>query len=159
MPRVTDGLMYGGHDEMRAAPKLGVGGLLCVAPDKSCEWEWPCVEFMQVGIADGPGNELADYCAAVLALSSLMRKHDLVLVFDHEGKRALAVCIMYLCLARGRRPAGGGESNNAHCWTPWQALMLEVEHKLGSILKLDKAHISAYDTMPYALLEVIRGRE
>lgn len=58
------------------------------------------IEYMHVGIVDGPGNTLAIYHAAVLALSALARRREgcKVLVCDHSGGRSLAVAVMYLYL-------------------------------------------------------------
>lgn len=59
------------------------------------------IEYMQVGLIDGPGNPLAAYHAAVLALLVLTKRHlgeARVLVCDHDGGRSLAITVMYLYL-------------------------------------------------------------
>jgi hypothetical protein len=71
---------------------------LVVAHDMDATHGWQQgVECMKVGLVDGPGNPLAAYHAAVLALVALAHRGK-VLVCCHDGGRSLAVSIMYLYL-------------------------------------------------------------
>jgi len=68
---------------------------------------------MQVGLIDGPGNPIAAYHAAVLALATLI-KRGRALVYCHTGGRSLAVAVMYLnCSAHWRK------------WEDWMQLLNE----------------------------------
>lgn len=78
---------------------LKVDAVLNVAQDMRGDCGWPDVEYMQVGLIDGPGNTLSAYCSAVLALATLCKRHDRVLVCCHTGSRSLAVALMYLSVA------------------------------------------------------------
>lgn len=122
-------------------------------------WErWQGVEYAQVNLLDGPGNTTADYCAAVLTLASLVERHAQVLVYDHGGGRGLAVALMYLGLARGRRPAGGSGSaaSSPHCWEPWSPLREYVRGKWGGDWpEVHEAHAAAYDKLPFAIMETL----
>ncbi len=55
------------------------------------------VKYTHVGLIDGPGNKLAMYHAAVLALAALAARGK-TLVCCHDGGRSLSVAIMYLYL-------------------------------------------------------------
>lgn len=55
------------------------------------------VRYSHVGLIDGPGNRLAMYHAAVLALAALAARGR-TLVCCHDGGRSIAVAIMYLYL-------------------------------------------------------------
>jgi hypothetical protein len=100
--KITDKLYVGNaDDEKRAVHYVRldmVDRVLVVAQDMepTCGCE-DGVEYMHVGLVDGPGNPLAAYHAAVLALVSLSRRGR-VLVCCHSGGRSLAVAMMYLCL-------------------------------------------------------------
>ena len=55
------------------------------------------VEYVQIGLVDGPGNAMAVYHAVLLKLCSLLMSKKSVLVHDHEmDSRASAVVIMAL---------------------------------------------------------------
>ena len=80
---------------------VDIGAILNVAQDMVTTRDWSQgVESMHVGLIDGPGNEVAAYCSAVLALHALLKRHN-TLVCCHVGGRALAVAIMYLNAAEG----------------------------------------------------------
>ena len=73
-----------------------IRSVLNVAQDLQPTRGWRSgVEYMQVGLIDGPGNPPSAYCAAVLALGTLLR-HGRTLVVCHTGSRSLAVAVMYL---------------------------------------------------------------
>lgn len=55
------------------------------------------VEYVQIGLIDGPGNTPANYHAALLKLCSLIQADKQVMVHDHDaGSRTVAVVIMAL---------------------------------------------------------------
>ena len=95
---LTDRLYIGdsGDEERADLASLRIGAVLNVAQDLQGTRGWKCgVEYMQVGLIDGPGNPPAAYYSAVLALTALLNRSR-VLVCCHTGGRALAVAIMYL---------------------------------------------------------------
>lgn len=105
MFKITDTLYVGTSDDEKEVVlrnKVGkvthraVDSVLVVAYDMVHTFDWEDgVEYMQVGLVDGPGNSLAIYHAAVLAMLALLRKGS-VLVCDHDGGRSLAISIMYM---------------------------------------------------------------
>lgn len=101
--RKVEGVSLGGIwiGDSEAEAKVSVDAILNVAQDLRPTRGWPKVETMQVGLIDGPGNEPSAYVAAVLALHSLLKRHN-VLVCCHSGSRALAVVLMYLCASTDR---------------------------------------------------------
>jgi hypothetical protein len=145
MIRLTDNLWIGDSaDEERAdlaAAKIGV--VLNVAQDLHGTRGWLYgIEYAQVGLIDGPGNPLAAYHAAVLALAVLL-KRGRVLLCCHTGGRALAVAIMYLHLTSGRG------------WDSWLASLRErVDSDLP---ELHEAHRAAFDRMNWQLLTSAMG--
>ena len=55
------------------------------------------VEYVHLGLVDGPGNTMADYHAALLKLCGILCKKQRVMVHDHEiGSRTVALVIMAL---------------------------------------------------------------
>ena len=77
----------------------GIDAILNVAHDLQATRGWMHgIEYAQIGLIDGPGNPLAAYCAAILALETLRKRHDQVLVCCHAGSRSFAVVLMYLNL-------------------------------------------------------------
>lgn len=98
MIRITKAIWVGdSEDEKRAyVEEGGIGAVLNVAQDFQPTNGWAHdIEYMHVGLIDGPGNTLSAYYAAVLALSSLLTRAG-VLVCCHIGGRSVAVVIMYL---------------------------------------------------------------
>jgi hypothetical protein len=95
--RLTDTIWIGDS----ADSILRVNAVLNVAQDLRGAVGWPDVEYMQVGLIDGPGNPLTTYYAAVLALSTLVKRHRRTLVCCHTGGRSLAVAMMYLNTTAG----------------------------------------------------------
>lgn len=102
MIRLTDHIWLGhatdeGNADLEAE---GVTAILNVAQDLQATRGWKNgIEYAHVGLIDGPGNPLSAYCAAVLALDSLLKRNDQVLVCCHAGSRSLAVILMHLNLA------------------------------------------------------------
>ena len=98
MIQITDALYIGdSHDEAHAnLDMLQIEAILNVAQDLHGTRGWTDrVEYMQVGLIDGPGNPLSAYYAATLALATLL-KRSRVLVCCHSGGRSLAVAIMHM---------------------------------------------------------------
>ena len=78
----------------------GIRSLLNVAQDLRGVCGWPDIEYMQVGLIDGPGNPPSAYYAAVGALSALLHRGS-VMVFCHGGGRSTAVSVMYVAAKTG----------------------------------------------------------
>lgn len=107
MLKITDKIWIGNSDDEKKATKRDKFGrvlsnisdsVLIVAQDMTHNNDWDDgVEYMQVGLIDGPGNPLSAYHAAVLALVTLV-KRGTVLICCHDGGRSLAIVIMYLYL-------------------------------------------------------------
>lgn len=96
-------------------------------------------EYMHVGLVDGPGNPLAAYHAAVLALAVLVRRGKYnVLVCDHDGGRALAVVIMYLYLM-GAIPS-------------WDEAIERLRAKEKELPKVHDIHRKAFFQMDWGML-------
>ncbi len=118
-PKVALGALWiGDSDDEQATIILKhnhIGAVLNVANDlrstQSCEVG---LEVAQVGLIDGPGNEPIMYCAAVLALRALLRKHN-TLVFCHTGRRSAAVAIMYHAVCHN----GGWPGDWEPTWDGW----------------------------------------
>lgn len=98
MIRLTGNIWIGDS----ASSPLKMDAVLNVAQDMRGDCGWPDVEYMQVGLVDGPGNPPSAYCAAVLALAALCRRHRRVLVCCHTGSRSVAVVLMYVSILTDR---------------------------------------------------------
>lgn len=100
MIRLTENIWIGGIHSWHNAPTLGIGGVLCVAQDarSHADCGWPDLEYMQVGLIDGPGNPPGAYVSAALALETLLGRHTQVLVFCHCGGRSLVTVLIRLCI-------------------------------------------------------------
>lgn len=139
MIRLTEnGLWIGNSLDSRNI--LGVkklGAILNVAQDLTEAIGWPVVEYMQVGLIDGPGNPLSAYYAAVLALDSLLKRHK-TLICCHSGSRSMAVSIMYM------------EVSFKRGWDDWVEILNE---KAGIELPVSHdAHKLAFERMNWRLL-------
>lgn len=118
----------------------GVGAVLNVAQDLRGYVGWPDVEYMQVGLVDGPGNPLSSYYAAVLALGSLLKRHG-ALVFCHTGSRSVVVAAMYV--------------NVGMCCT-WDRMVTMLSEKVDEDLPTPhEAHIKAFGEMDWKQLRKI----
>lgn len=102
MIRLTDNLWIGTSDDEKKVSHDRITAVLNVAHDMTGTHGWADgIEYMQVGLIDGPGNPIAAYHAAVFALVTLLKRHD-TLACCHTGGRAMAVALMYLHLTGGR---------------------------------------------------------
>ena len=123
-----------------------VGAILNVAQDMlSTRGWWHGVEAMHVGLVDGPGNEQSAYCAAVLALHALLKRHN-TLVCCHTGGRSLAVAIMFLNL---------GIADTWREWGDWLDILQErVDADLPAV---NEVHAQVFDAMLWSPLAAILG--
>lgn len=121
------------------------GQMLNVAHDLPCVHGWPETLYMQVGLMDGPGNELALYSAAVLMLSELMKRGP-VMVYCHSGGRSMAVILMYLHVMTG---------------LGWDGCLEMVEERVDGIKlpTIHEAHREAFDRMDWSLVRSLIGHE
>ena len=144
MIRIDQGLWIGVGLETNHAAAYSITGLLNAAHDLQCSVGWnDNIECMQVGLIDGPGNLHSAYYAAVLSLSVLHKRHKNVMVYCHEGSRALAVAIMYLQTKARRR------------WHEWYNLVRErIDVDLPEV---NKAHIDMFDKLNWNLLNKLIG--
>ena len=148
MLKITDKLWIGNSDDEKQSSYYHVVELvksvLIVAHDMQPTNGWDGgVEYMQVGIVDGPGNQLATYHAAVLALVAMTRKGR-VLVCCHDGGRSLAIVIMYLYLM------GNGPS--------WDEHINRLSKKEANLPLVHNTHKKAFFLMDWGMLtRVIDG--
>jgi len=118
---------------------FGIDAILNVAHDLQATRGWTHkIEYMQVGLIDGPGNPLAAYHAAVLALAALI-EHRRVLICCHTGGRSLAVALMYLHLS------------NACSWEEWLTILYERIEE-GVLPVVHRAHREAFDRINWRYL-------
>lgn len=140
MIRLQDRLYVGDSSvSARELRRYGIGALLNVAHDLKGDMGWPDIEYMQVGLIDGPGNSQAAYAAAVLALNTLVAKHNTV-VFCHSGGRAMAVATMHMNLGADRN---------------WDELAEIANERIGTNVKIpevNEAHRAAFDKMKWNVL-------
>ncbi len=136
---------------------MEVSGVLNVAHDlvlpERIQYQ---VECMQVGLVDGPGNLLSSYCAAVLALSALLDRHDKVIVCCHKGEsRSVSVVLMHLSVTNGRGFAWPGD------WEAgWDGWMTYLRLRSGTDLpEPHKAHKEAFEKMDWHSLTKLLRRE
>lgn len=136
MISVTDLILVGDSDGERTA---NVEAILNVAKDLPPTRSWPDIEYVHIGLVDGPGNTLSAYYAAVLALDSL--RSIITLVCCHEGGRAVAVALMYLGL------------KTQHNWT--QCLNILRERNECEIPEPHVAHRQAFEKMDWSWLQCV----
>jgi hypothetical protein len=145
--QMSDGIWIGNStDEKQANPNL-IRGVLNVAQDlqATCGWK-NGIEYMQVGLIDGPGNPPVAYPAAVLALATLLARGS-VLVCCHNGGRSLAVVLMYLNIASPR---------SLDNWISILEERMEINVRLPTI---NPAHRAAFDNMNWrSLSKLLRGK-
>lgn len=135
MIRLTENLLIGDSADESHAILSGKDAILNVAQDLQCTRGWTDgIEYMQVGLIDGPGNPMSAYYSAVFALHTLLsRARGSVLVCCHTGGRAMAVIMMYL------------QSTAKRSWDDWLNLLHErVEWELPTP---HNAHKEAFDKM------------
>ena len=106
------------------------------------------IEYMQVGLIDGPGNEPVGYYTAVLALATLLKRSK-VIVCCHSGSRSLAVVIMYRDVVAGHGWPGD--------WRPtWDGWYVRLCAETGVTLPVPHpAHRDAYDKLDWKLVSAI----
>lgn len=126
----------------------GIGAILNVARDMVSTRGWNHgLEVMHVGLVDGPGNIPVTYVAAVLALRSLVQRHN-VLVCCHSSSRSLAVVIMYLSMTQ-----------DSHTWpgewrAGWDGWMKWVRSRVSCGLpEVHEAHEEAFNKITWSLLK------
>lgn len=149
---ISENLWIGDSTDGRTHGKIPVNGVLNVAQDLWLRGIWPGVEYMKVGLIDGPGNLPSAYCTAVLALHVLLRRGS-VLVCCHTGSRSLAVSLIYLILNRGKTSSHPTFFNY---WVTWDKMLEELLTKLQfSLPVVHQAHKDAFDKLPLATLELL----
>ena len=120
-----------------------IGAILNVAQDLQARGHRRGVEYMQVGIIDGPGNPPAAYHAAVLALVTLLKRHEQVLVCCHTGGRSLAVAILHMGMTTGH---------------DWDGLLGILRERVDAVLPVPHAaHRAAFSKMNWRLLNSVMG--
>ncbi len=149
MIEVAEGIWVGDSDDEQEVLDSGTECVLVVAHDMQPTMGYgDGVEYMQVGLVDGPGNPLATYHAAVLALVILARKGR-VLVCCHDGGRSLAVVIMYLYLT------GNGPS-----WDEaLERLRAKSRDRFCSIPDIHPIHEKAFHLMDWGFLSRVLDGE
>ncbi len=149
MTEVAKNLWIGHSDDEKwvVRHRPPINGVLVVAHDMVPTNDWrDKIEYMHVGIIDGPGNPLSAYHAAVLALMTLVKRRDdnRILVCAHDGGRALAVVIMYLYLL-GECPS-------------WDECLARLRANSAGIPKIHDAHRRAFFLMDWGMLtRVLNG--
>jgi hypothetical protein len=148
MIQLAAGLWIGNSGDSQNFRAVWPTAVLNVAQDLAGAIGWPDVEYAQVGLIDGPGNEVGDYCSAILALRMLTRRHDVVLVYDHAGERALVVGMMYLNVVEGQfrsHTAAWGY------WPTWQE-RLALVRRILQLPEPHAAHAEAFNLIPWGVL-------
>ncbi len=152
MITIDDKVLVGDSDDGHLEDDRDISAILNVAHDLGGKLCWPDVEYAQVGLIDGPGNEVVAYTAALLTLVTLTRRHDLVLVYDHSGSRALAIGIMYLSLVGGKV----AERVDFMRRRGWEEIIGEIIARSSeSLPRLHKAHVEAFNKVPFGILEAL----
>lgn len=152
MIKVADKIWIGDSDDEQGTniKMLGIDAILNVAYDLKCSRGWKeKIEYMQVGLIDGPGNLPITYVSAILALISLVDKHN-VLVCCHNGGRSLAVVIMYLILIRGKI---SDHPTFLNYWTAWDILLEELTNKIPDLPTIHNSHKEVFNKLPLGLIE------
>lgn len=153
MIELVKGLWVGNSEDANTFAEYKLGALLNVAQDLSGRYGWPKVEYAHVGLIDGPGNEVVAYCAAALALITMRRRHDSVLVYDHDGGRALIVAMVALQLTEGK------QRTSPTAWSHWptwgQRLGTIAGDVRAALPRPHKAHIEAFARIPFGVLEAL----
>lgn len=148
MIRLTDSIYIGdsSDEEYADLDYAGISAILNVAHDMESTRGWHSeLEYMQVGLIDGPGNHLSAYYAVILSLVALCSRHNRVLVCCHSGGRSLAVSLMYLHLVSRRGWDGSLEILRERC-----EVELPIPHE---------AHRVAFDKLDWKLLiKLVEGK-
>lgn len=146
---------YGDHDDEvnSRVDNAEIQAVLNVAQDMNLHMVgWPDVEYMHVGLVDGPGNPRGIYIAAVLALATLLGCYERVLVCCHGGRsRSLAVVLLYLILKGGKN---SDHPTFLNYWKPWRRVIQELRESTGKDLPWpNTAHTDVIEKLPLALIE------
>lgn len=142
MIKLNENIWIGDSTDEKSAQ---VDAVLNVAHDLRPTREWGNgIEYMHVGIIDGPGNPLTAYYSAVLALHTLRRRHHRVMVCCHDGGRSIAVAIMYM---------------NSISRCGWDTCTSIMKERLDTDLPIPHvAHMFAFDRINWKSLDkLIRG--
>jgi len=139
--QITENIWIGdSHDEEHAdLSASGICAVLNVAQDMQPTRGWDSgVDYMQVGLVDGPGNPQSAYYSAILALSALVERRRRVLVACHTGERSMAVAVMYLNTISGR---------------PWDDWFRLLEERIDELPVPNRyAHREAFERINWPLL-------
>ncbi len=149
---LSDKIWIGDSDAGKNILETGMEAALNVAQDLYHKSGWPDIEYTHIGLVDGPGNPVCAYCAAILALHTLVeRGYDCILVYCHDGGRSLAVVVMYLVLRRGKTSS---HPTFLNYWVGWDKIIAELAATLDDPLPaIHEAHKRAFDKLPLAFLE------
>jgi hypothetical protein len=134
---INDKLIVGSSfDEHNAK----VDAILNVAKDLLPTRDWGAgIEYVHIGLVDGPGNLPEYYYAAVMALFGLLKNDRKVLVCCHDGfGRSMAVVVMYL---------------NATNGMGWDTLLSMIQEGCEDGIPKPRAeHKKAFENMNWRLL-------
>lgn len=149
MIKITDRIWVGDalDEEHLDLQVHDIGGILNVAHDMQATRGWGCgVEYMQVGLVDGPGNTTAAYCAAVLALHAMLARHRRVMVCCHSESRSLSVAVFYINAVSSERK-----------WSELTDILKEaLDRELPNI---NEAHQQAFKTINWrSVNKLMRGQ-
>lgn len=156
MIQLSTGLWVGTHDDERSpnVEAVKIKAVLNVAQDMAGNRHWPDMEYTQVGLVDGPGNLVCAYISALLCTVNLIERHGRILIYDHDGTRAIVVGMCYLNLTQGQH------RNSPTSWgywptfdQRWDIILKRKDVVVGG--KPDKAHIEAFDRIPWGLLTAL----
>ena len=149
---ISDQVRIGNSDDGYLREDRDISAVLNVAQDLGGTLCWPDVEYAQVGLVDGPGNEVAAYAAAVMTLVALTRRHDLALVYDHSGSRALAIGVMYLSLIEGKIT----ERIDYMRRREWDEIVSGIQKRSEKPLpQVHSAHVKVFNKIPFGILEAL----
>jgi hypothetical protein len=154
--KVTDRIWVGNSDDEMSThvTQLRIGAIINVAHDlqgfRGCNYG---IEYAQVGLIDGPGNIQAMYCASILTLHGMLDRHPQVMIYCHDGGRALAVVLMYLILRRGKTSSHPTFFNY---WTSWDRMIEEIDSFVApmTLPSINESHKKAFEELPLSLLEM-----
>lgn len=148
MIHMIDNIWIGDSSALRNVPPLQITTVLNVASDLYNENNMADVEYMQVGLIDGPGNSMSLYYSAILALAAIVKKNVKVLVCCHSCTRSLAVVIMYL------NSVGESFDNN------WDSVFQMLQERVDIDLPVpNEVHKEAFNKINWDLLKKLVREE
>lgn len=146
MMTISDGLYIGNavDEEVTNIDNLGLKAILNVACDLYPTRGWKHgINYLHIGLMDGPGNLTETYCAAILALRGLLKAKKSVMVCSHDTGRSLAVVMMYLALIEYR---------------PWYDILSIIRERFEEDLpEPHEAHRDAFMHINWQALKSITG--